>query len=276
LSGWNERENARRYRDFEVRHGMYASLGRKLAGMAGIEPGMEVVDLACGTGAVTREILRLLGGSGSVTGVDASEAMLELARMELDDPRVRWVHGRGEELERAVDRPVDRVLCSSALWQMRLPEVLWAVRSVLKPDGAVAFNLPEQFARGLFSPPDARRPAGLAGRMIAVAILEHDYSFLRFAPPPRPAFPDLAALSALVHEAGMRIERHEEIEERQTAEAAHDWLEVPVFTDRMFPDLDYPTRMTILERAYAGYDRDRVEVNRWMAFLCRPDGGGVE
>lgn len=29
-----------------------------------------------------------------------------------------------------------------------------------------------------------------------------------------------------------------------------------------------------MERAYEGYDRDRVEVVRWMAFRCRPDGGG--
>lgn len=47
---------------------------------AGLTPGMSVLDVACGTGAVTRAILQVLNGSGSVVGVDPSAGMLAQAR----------------------------------------------------------------------------------------------------------------------------------------------------------------------------------------------------
>ncbi len=47
---------------------------------AGLQPGMDVLDVACGTGAVTRAALEILGGKGRVCGVDPSEGMLAEAR----------------------------------------------------------------------------------------------------------------------------------------------------------------------------------------------------
>lgn len=47
---------------------------------AGLQPGMDVLDVACGTGAVTRAAVEILGGKGRVCGVDPSEGMLAEAR----------------------------------------------------------------------------------------------------------------------------------------------------------------------------------------------------
>jgi len=47
---------------------------------AGLRPGMDALDVACGTGAVTRAMLEVLGGKGRVCGVDPSEGMLGEAR----------------------------------------------------------------------------------------------------------------------------------------------------------------------------------------------------
>ena len=47
---------------------------------AGLRPGMDVLDVACGTGAVTRAAVEILGGHGRVCGVDPSEGMLAEAR----------------------------------------------------------------------------------------------------------------------------------------------------------------------------------------------------
>ena len=47
---------------------------------AGLRPGMAALDVACGTGAVTRAMLEILGGRGRVCGVDPSEGMLAEAR----------------------------------------------------------------------------------------------------------------------------------------------------------------------------------------------------
>jgi len=51
-----------------------------LFGRAGIQPGMKCIDLGCGGGEVTFEMARLVGHSGSVTGVDMDEVKLDLAR----------------------------------------------------------------------------------------------------------------------------------------------------------------------------------------------------
>jgi ubiquinone/menaquinone biosynthesis C-methylase UbiE len=46
-----------------------------------------VVDLACGTGVTTCEILAVLGQDGRVTGVNKSAAMLEVAASSTTDAR---------------------------------------------------------------------------------------------------------------------------------------------------------------------------------------------
>lgn len=53
---------------------------RRALRQAGLQPGMHAVDVACGTGAVTRAILEVLKGDGRVLGVDPSDGMLAVAR----------------------------------------------------------------------------------------------------------------------------------------------------------------------------------------------------
>jgi ubiquinone/menaquinone biosynthesis C-methylase UbiE len=48
-----------------------------------LEPGMNVLDLGCGTGWATFEIASRLGGSGRVVGLDLSEGMIAQARKKL-------------------------------------------------------------------------------------------------------------------------------------------------------------------------------------------------
>jgi demethylmenaquinone methyltransferase/2-methoxy-6-polyprenyl-1,4-benzoquinol methylase len=58
---------------------------RRAARAAGVGPGMSVVDVACGTGALTRELARLVGPTGSAIGIDVSEPMLRRARRRRPD-----------------------------------------------------------------------------------------------------------------------------------------------------------------------------------------------
>lgn len=53
---------------------------RRALEQAGLRPGMDVLDVACGTGAVTRAAVEILGGRGRVCGVDPSDGMLAEAR----------------------------------------------------------------------------------------------------------------------------------------------------------------------------------------------------
>lgn len=50
---------------------------------AGLRPGMDMLDVACGTGAVTRAAVEILNANGRVCGVDPSEGMLAEARKRI-------------------------------------------------------------------------------------------------------------------------------------------------------------------------------------------------
>jgi demethylmenaquinone methyltransferase/2-methoxy-6-polyprenyl-1,4-benzoquinol methylase len=56
-----------------------------------VVPGARVLDACCGTGDLAVASLRLLGSTGSVTGVDFSERMLERARAKSSE--IEWVEG---------------------------------------------------------------------------------------------------------------------------------------------------------------------------------------
>ncbi|MGH9581503.1 MAG: methyltransferase domain-containing protein, partial [Bryobacteraceae bacterium] len=50
-----------------------------------LKPGMSVLDVGCGTGAITAGIARAVGPSGRVVGVDRDDSLLQLARQEHGD-----------------------------------------------------------------------------------------------------------------------------------------------------------------------------------------------
>jgi demethylmenaquinone methyltransferase/2-methoxy-6-polyprenyl-1,4-benzoquinol methylase len=65
--------------------GLHHKWRRRAADLAALEPGDEALDVACGTGDLAFELFSRVGARGSVTAVDFSERMLELARAK--DPR---------------------------------------------------------------------------------------------------------------------------------------------------------------------------------------------
>ena len=67
----------------------------RVADAAGIAPGQRVLDVACGTGVLAREVARRIGAK-SVCGLDRNPAMLEVARRV--EPAIDWRSGRAEDL----------------------------------------------------------------------------------------------------------------------------------------------------------------------------------
>ena len=99
---------------------------------AGLKPGMDALDVACGTGAVTRAIQEILGGNGRVCGVDPSEGMLAEARKSLP---VEFKIGRAESLP-FPDRSFDFLSMGYALRHVGSLEAAFAeYRRVLRPGG---------------------------------------------------------------------------------------------------------------------------------------------
>jgi len=140
-----------------------------------------VLDLACGSGAVSRE---LASADRTVIGIDLSEAELDLASQRGPGP---WVRGDIRRLPFA-DGSVDAVTASLGLVVTpELSQVLSEVARVLKPGGVLAAIAPA--LRGI-APRDLRVLGRLTARLRT-----------------RPQFPgavELAGFKRSLTEAGLR------------------------------------------------------------------------
>ena len=71
-----------------------------------------VVDVGCGTGNLTRALLRHLSSKGRVIGVDIAARMVDIARRKIQDERAVWYVADAAKLPLPNDS-VDRVICFS-------------------------------------------------------------------------------------------------------------------------------------------------------------------
>jgi ubiquinone/menaquinone biosynthesis C-methylase UbiE len=70
-------------RRLEVQDAHFAEASERLLDELALRPGDRVVELGCGPGTFSRRILRRLGASGVLIGVDATEELLNQARLAL-------------------------------------------------------------------------------------------------------------------------------------------------------------------------------------------------
>jgi ubiquinone/menaquinone biosynthesis C-methylase UbiE len=109
--------------------------------LAGLRPGMRVLDIGCGPGDVSFVAARLVGPSGSVLGVDAAPDMIELARARAAEKGLSTVDFMQTAIDEiALDGPVDAVI--GRLILMHLPDPAATLRQVsnwVRPGGVIAF-----------------------------------------------------------------------------------------------------------------------------------------
>jgi len=118
------------------------SLGRQRAlDLAAVEPGMAVIDLACGPGNLTRRLAALVGPGGEVVGVDLAPGMIDLARSAgLENGRFEVM-----DIERLAfpDASFDVAVCGHGLqFAPDLAQALREARRVLKQGGRFAASVP--------------------------------------------------------------------------------------------------------------------------------------
>ncbi len=134
---------------------------------AGLRPGMQVLDVATGTGLVAREIQRILGGNGALIGLDPSPGMMGAAGRPLHVPRVQ---GRAEFLPFA-DRSFDFLSLGFALRHLDdLMGVFREFHRVMKPGGRLLLleiTQPQGRVAGAFMRWYMRRLVPLASRLVA-------------------------------------------------------------------------------------------------------------
>ena len=128
-----------------------APVSERMLDLAGIRPGMRVLDLATGRGEPAIRAAHRVGMSGSVVGVDPSACMLEMARARADREGLTnlELHARkAEALDELSRGEFDAILARWALTYFESPvAVLMATRRAMRPGAsfvAAVWTEPDQ------------------------------------------------------------------------------------------------------------------------------------
>ena len=108
-----------------------------------VRPDDSWVDLGCGSGVLTKELLAL---GASVVAVDGSPRMLSHAREQIGleyAGRVNWIQSDVQSIDALKDGAYDGVLCSSVVEYLDRPgALLKEVARILIPGGVLVISLP--------------------------------------------------------------------------------------------------------------------------------------
>jgi len=143
----NFQSSPAQYKSFEERYGFFQRLNGELLSSMGLPPDAGILDIGCGTGASSVQILAALPRS-RVWGLDNSPAMLETARNTFgESERLTFVEGDAASLSDHFDFSFDAIIYSASIflipdYQRSLSQA-W---NLLKPSGSLGLS----FMDGLY------------------------------------------------------------------------------------------------------------------------------
>lgn len=122
-----------------------ADMGRNVTELiveaAGAEPGMRILDVACGTGEPSISLARLLDGTGEVVGIDISPEAIKVAQERVAGHRLTNAQFQIADAHQLPfpDNTFDRITSRlGVMFFADLPRALEEMGRVLKPHGRIA------------------------------------------------------------------------------------------------------------------------------------------
>lgn len=147
---------------------LFGPWGERVARLAGVGPGDDVLDVACGTGALARAVNELVQPGGTVTGLDANDEMLAVASRRA--PTIKWVGGSAEALP-FVDASFDAVVSQAALMFFAdKSEAISEMLRVLRPGGRLTVAVWDELDNATGFASLTRLLATLFGDSVAAAM----------------------------------------------------------------------------------------------------------
>lgn len=189
---------AQKYDDHSV-PAMFGPLARATLDRTPLPVGAHIIDVACGTGALTREIASRLQGTGRIVGADLNETMIELAieRHPSDAHDATYVASDVCELP-FEDRDFDLAFCQQGLQFFPDKQAALAeIRRVLKKDGKLKLT-----CWSAVSPFNGALSDALGDHVGETASTKAKAPF---------SFRDGDVIRELIEEAGFEIEAHQSI-----------------------------------------------------------------
>jgi len=103
-----------------------------------IKKGDSVLDIACGTGLVTKKLIRKVGSKGQIYGIDSSESAIKIARKWTGDPKnLHFVRADAERIQ--FKTQFDAITCQYALFFFPDEQkVLRNMKKLLKKNGTIS------------------------------------------------------------------------------------------------------------------------------------------
>jgi ubiquinone/menaquinone biosynthesis C-methylase UbiE len=252
---WNT--SAETYGLESERISFYQVTNRELVAAGEIQPGMSIVDLACGAGLTTRTILASMGDECKIYAVDLAEEMLHQARRVITSSGVRFIHAGADDFARYIPEVVDRVFCNAAFWHF--PDanaVLKDIRTVLKPDGCFLFNIPDQE----FDFGDGKRSE--MAQVVAASLKQPQRSAeLRYS---------YETIQSLTAKNGFSIADFKVIGIALHPDDLIRFYSVPHIGARRFPDRSPEERREIFAKAFSALSPNEAPHYRWAQFVIVP------
>lgn len=134
---------------------LYGPSSEALLLAAGLQPGMRVVEIGCGSGNMICWLAGRVGTTGRVIGVDTSAESLEQARSQVQERGIQNVDFLcGDVNQLSLPRAsADLAYCRFVLMHQRQPEIgLQQMRNLLRPGGTVVCEELD-LSRCFFDPP---------------------------------------------------------------------------------------------------------------------------
>ncbi|MCJ7664232.1 MAG: class I SAM-dependent methyltransferase [Desulfobacterales bacterium] len=145
IKGWNAagEEFASRFEKQEEFFHKYM-INPTILDLVGAVEGKAVLDVACGEGHFSRKLAELAKGNIQITGIDASETLIEIAkrRNKAFSNCITFQVGDASRMEQVPSKAFDIAICNMALMFIkRYEDAIHEVARVLKAGGIFVFSL---------------------------------------------------------------------------------------------------------------------------------------
>jgi len=129
----------------KTKNDYYSQSAAVLVNSVKLNDSSNIIDLACGTGALTSEILKKYKRI-NIFAIDLSKDMLFYYKQnfssQIKKGQIKLNDGNAENINKFVNSKFDAAFITSALWDLEIESTIGNVSKVLKTGGYLVFNLP--------------------------------------------------------------------------------------------------------------------------------------